>query len=276
MPLLEGGNINQIGGAALLAFHLKVKLLLLGGVSSGWVVLWKPQLKYKKWNCACRIVAVGLSPTLDNKNACTDATILVRCVHVLMRPHILVWLRTRTDVPILVWLWTCTDAPILVRCVHVCLAFCEDLLTTASTERTFQTYISTNTWWAMWGCPCSLIDNIMHCNVALTIHKYNTKNLWAMWGIPWDMLTTANSLQCCTARKYQTYMVSNAIVGYVCLAFCADLLKTANTEWDDLLSPSCRMAVLRNGGAGIMYHMCIMCVNNILCIHLQNGCNCYC
>ena len=62
------------------------------------------------------------------------------------------------------------------------------------------------------------------------------------------MLTTANSLQCCTARKYQTYMVSNAIVGYVCLAFCADLLKTANTEWDDLLSPSRRMAVSRNGG----------------------------
>ena len=52
------------------------------------------------------------------------------------------------------------------------LAFCADLLTTASTEWTFQTYISTNTWWAMWGCPCSLIDNIMHCNVVSNIHNY--------------------------------------------------------------------------------------------------------
>ena len=52
------------------------------------------------------------------------------------------------------------------------LAFCADLLTTASTEGTFQTYISTNTWWAMWGCPCSLIDIIMRCNVVSNIHNW--------------------------------------------------------------------------------------------------------
>ena len=127
----------------------------------------------------------------------------------------------------------------------------------------------------MFGFLCRLADNNKHCKEIPNIHDdKNTYNLCLE--ILADLLTTASSLQCCTARKYQTYMVSNAIVGYVCLAFCADLLKTANTEWDDLLSPSRRMAVLRNGGAGIMYHMCIMCVNNILCIHLQNGCNCYC
>ena len=26
----------------------------------------KSEAKIKKWNCACKIVAVGLSPTLDN------------------------------------------------------------------------------------------------------------------------------------------------------------------------------------------------------------------
>ena len=100
------------------------------------------------------------------------------------------WLRTCTDVPILVWLWTCTDVSILVRCVHVCLAFCADLLTTASTERTFQTYISTNTWWAMWGCPCSLIDNIMHCNVVSNIHNYKEPISYAR-----------NSLQTCWQQQ---------------------------------------------------------------------------
>ena len=53
------------------------------------------------------------------------------------------------------------------------LVFCADLRTTACTEWTFQTYISTNIWWASaWRFHCWLIDNITHSNDISNIHNY--------------------------------------------------------------------------------------------------------
>ena len=59
----------------------------------------------------------------------------------------------------------------------------------------------------------------------------NSKHMWRhtfnlCLEILTNLLTTASSLQCCTARKYQTYMASKAIVGYVWLS--------AQTCWQQL------------------------------------------
>ena len=65
----------------------------------------------------------------------------------------------------------------------------------------------------MFGFLCRLADNNKHCKGIPNIHDVkNTYNLCLE--ILADLLTTASSLQCCTAREYQTYMVSNAIVDY--------------------------------------------------------------
>ena len=47
-------------------------LPLLGGTYFGRIL--KTKQKWKKWNCTCRIVAVGLSPTLDNMQTRTTHT----------------------------------------------------------------------------------------------------------------------------------------------------------------------------------------------------------
>ena len=58
MALLEGPIIPQNGGAASY-------LPLLGGAYFGRIFVLKTEQKSNKWNCACRFVAVGPSPTLD-------------------------------------------------------------------------------------------------------------------------------------------------------------------------------------------------------------------
>ena len=67
--------------------------------------------------------------------------------------------------------------------------------------------------WAMFGVLCRLADNNKHCKEIPNIH--DDKNTYKLCSENLaDLLTTASSLQCCTAREYQTYMVSNAIVDY--------------------------------------------------------------
>ena len=95
---------------------------------------------------------------------------------------------------------------------HLWLAFCADLLTTASTEWTFQTYISTNTWWAMWGCPCSLIDNIMHCNVVSNIHNYKEPMSYVRHSLQtfWQQQTLQRNIK-------HTYLQKHLISYEVCV-----------------------------------------------------------
>ena len=97
------------------------------------------------------------------------------------------------------------------------LVFCADLRTTACTEWTFQTYISTDIWWAsMWGFPCWLITNTTHSNDISNMHNYKE-----------PMSYVRNSLQTCWQQQAlwrnckHTYLQKNLISYEPCLDFYA-------------------------------------------------------